>query len=61
MAQNWKLIAAAGRFNIPDEELNRIIPVLDAIESAFRPLIKKIPVETELAFVLPGGSRERQS
>jgi hypothetical protein len=51
--RNWKLIAAANRFDIPEDELNAILPVLDAIEAAFRPLVKKIPVETEPAFVLP--------
>ncbi len=59
--QNWKLIAAASGFDIPEEELNRIVPVLDALEAAFRPLVKKIPVETEPAFVLSSGPGERQS
>jgi hypothetical protein len=59
--QNWKLIAAANRFDIPEEELNRIVPVLDALETAFRPLVKKIPVETEPAFVLPAGPGEQSS
>lgn len=56
---NWKLIAAASHFDIPEEELNRIIPVLDALEAAFRPLVRKIPVETEPAFVL--GHAERRA
>ncbi|HOK46465.1 MAG TPA: hypothetical protein PLA43_00845 [Bryobacteraceae bacterium] len=57
----WKLIAAASRFDIPEEELNRIAPVLEALEAAFRPLAKNIPVETEPAFIFHAGNGERQS
>jgi hypothetical protein len=58
--RNWKQMAVAGRFEIPDEELNQIVPVLEALDASFRPLVKKIPVETEPAFVLAGGFGERQ-
>ncbi|MGE5567873.1 MAG: hypothetical protein ACM3S5_02445 [Rhodospirillales bacterium] len=56
----WKLISAASRFDIPEEELDRIAPVLEALEAAFRPLAKNIPVETEPAFVFHAGDGERQ-
>ena len=58
--RNWKQIAAAGRFGIPEDELDRIVPVLDALEAGFRPLVKRIPVETEPATVLPGGPGEQR-
>lgn len=58
--RNWKLIAGAGRFEIPEHELDRIVPVLEALEADFRPLVKKIPTETEPATVLPGGPGEQQ-
>ncbi|MGC9970357.1 MAG: hypothetical protein ABSE56_07190 [Bryobacteraceae bacterium] len=45
--KNWKLIATASDFDIPEAELERIAPVLDALEAAFRPLVESIPPETE--------------
>jgi hypothetical protein len=45
--KNWELIAAASDFDIPQAELERIAPVLDALEAAFRPLVGNIPPETE--------------
>lgn len=54
--KNWKLIAAASGFGIPEADLERMAPVLDALEAAFRPLVKEIPTETEPAIVfLPEG------
>jgi hypothetical protein len=54
--KNWKLIAAASNFDIPEAEVERIAPVLDALEAAFRPLVEEIPLETEPVTVfLPGG------
>ncbi len=50
--KNWKLIAAALAPDIPEPELARIEPPLDALEAAFRPLAHQPPHQTEPAFVL---------
>jgi hypothetical protein len=49
--KNWKLLAAAQNLEIPDPELDRIVPALDALEAAFRPLVAAIPSGTEPAVV----------
>lgn len=54
--KNWKLIAAANAFDIPEAEIDRIAPVLDGLEAAVRPLLEEIPLETEPVTVfIPGG------
>jgi hypothetical protein len=60
--KQWKQIADAAGLDIPDME--RIIPALDALEAAFRPLAKAIPHDVEPAVTfhaaeeeLPEGSR----
>ena len=47
--RNWKKIAEAEGFEIPDAQLERIGPVLDGLESAFRPLTANIPHQTQPA------------
>ena len=47
--RDWKLVAAGYRLNIPAEDMERIEPVLDALEDAFRPLVQAIPPEIESA------------
>jgi hypothetical protein len=47
--KDWKLIAAASRWNIPEADLERIAPVLDALEASFRPLVRSIPPDIEPA------------
>ena len=37
------------KLGIPEDELARITPSLDALEAAFRPLVQTIPLETEPA------------
>jgi hypothetical protein len=49
--KNWKLLATDLRLSIPDEDLERIIPAMDALEAAFRPLVTDIPHETEPAVI----------
>jgi hypothetical protein len=49
--KDWKLIAAASGFSIPEADLERMAPVLDALEAAFRPLVQDIPPETEPAII----------
>lgn len=48
--KDWKAIAAAMGARITEPE--RVLPVLDALEKNFRPLVAKIPHDTEpcLAF-----------
>lgn len=43
--KDWKALAAALGVTITDPD--RVIPVLDALESGFRPLIKDIPHDVE--------------
>jgi hypothetical protein len=39
---DWKAIADARGLNIPPEDLDKIIPTLDRLEEAFRPLLKQL-------------------
>ena len=45
--KNWKQIADARGLGIPD--VSPLIPALDALEAAFRPLVKTIPHDVEPA------------
>lgn len=45
--KNWKAIAESQDFGIPD--VSRLTPALDALEAAFRPLVKTIPHDVEPA------------
>jgi hypothetical protein len=47
--KNWKQIAESSGLKIPD--VDRIAPALDALEAAFRPLVKAIPHDVEPAVV----------
>jgi hypothetical protein len=47
--RKWKKIAEAYDLRIPELEIERIAPSLDALESAFRPLTKNIPDDVEPA------------
>jgi hypothetical protein len=40
---DWKAISNALNTGIPDDQLDRIAPTLDQLETAFRPLQKTIP------------------
>jgi len=56
--KDWKAIAAASGLNIPAEDLERILPPLDRLETDFRPLVKSIPHEIEAALIFrPEGAR----
>lgn len=50
--KNWKILATANGLGIPEEQLDRITPSLDALEAAFRPLAAGIPFEIEPAIIL---------
>ena len=45
--KHWKQLADSAEMSIPAME--RIIPALDALEAAFRPLVKTIPYDVEPA------------
>ncbi len=47
--KNWKQIAKANELPIPEPDLDRISPALDALETAFRPLAMNIPHDVEPA------------
>ena len=50
--RNWKQIAAALAPDIPEADLARVIPALDALEAVFRPLMHRAPHETEPAYIM---------
>jgi hypothetical protein len=54
--KNWKQMAEAGGLNIPDIE--RITPPLDALEAAFRPLVKVIPHDVEPALIFRAAAED---
>jgi hypothetical protein len=47
--KDWKAIARASGLEVPVEELDRIVGPLDALEEAFRPLVKDLTVDVEPA------------
>ena len=47
--KNWKKIAEASELRIPEPDLDRIAPALDALDAAFRPQTKNIPDDVEPA------------
>ena len=49
---NWKVLVAARGLDISDEELDRIQPTLDRLESVFEPLTARIPFGTEPVIIL---------
>ena len=51
MTKDWRRIAQANRLEIPDADLDRIAPTLEAMEAAFRPLAQALPPDTDPAFI----------
>lgn len=47
--KDWKAIAKAVAPEIPAGDIARIVAPLDALEAAFRPLVKDLPVDWEPA------------
>jgi len=43
---NWKALAAAAEPPVPEDLLPDVIPALEKLEAAFRPLEHAIPLET---------------
>lgn len=52
MTRDWKAAAAAFAPGIPADQIEKISPSLDGLEAAFRPLVSRLPLETEPAYVL---------
>jgi|HubBroStandDraft_4_1064222.scaffolds.fasta_scaffold914010_2 hypothetical protein len=52
---DWKAKAAAANPPVPDEILDQVIPPLEALEAAFRPLERAIPPDA-LAWNGPDGA-----
>jgi hypothetical protein len=46
---DWKTIANASGIRISDEDLERVAPSLDALESAVRPLLAGLTTDVEPA------------
>ncbi len=46
---DWLAVAEARGIRAPREELERMAQVLEALERAFAPLVREIPLETEPA------------
>jgi hypothetical protein len=51
MNKDWKKIARAKGLPIPDQDLEGIAPVLDALEDAFRPLVRALPPDASPAVI----------
>ena len=51
MTKDWKIIARASGLTIPAADVDRIAPALDALETAFRPLVRTLGPEADLAVV----------
>ncbi len=49
---DWRRTAEASGLTLDAAELDRIVPVLQAIESAFHPFAQQIPHDVEPAIVL---------
>ncbi len=40
---NWKALGTAAEPPVPEELLEQVIPTLQALEAAFRPLLRDVP------------------
>jgi hypothetical protein len=52
MKTDWTQVALARNLNIPADELARIVPSLESLEAAFRPLLAGLDHETESVAIL---------
>lgn len=46
--------------DIPAEDLDRAAAALEQMESAFRPLVRRIPLETEPALIVPRSEEDSE-
>ena len=49
---DWRSIAKAQEFPLSPAEMEKLVPILDAVENAFRPLVATIAHSTEPAITL---------
>ena len=49
--KDWKKIASAYGFQIPEPDFERITPALDSLEKSFRPLVQAMPQDLEPALI----------
>jgi len=50
--KNWKAIVEASGLDLPARDVDRIIQPLEALEAAFRPLVRNLSPDVEPAFRL---------
>jgi hypothetical protein len=55
---DWRRIAQARGFNLPEPELARIAAVLDELDTVLAPLMREVPIETEPATVFRAAPEE---
>jgi hypothetical protein len=53
MSRDWKRIAKGIAPEIPETDLEKVITVLQALETQFAPLLQRLPHDTEPALVFP--------
>lgn len=56
--KDWKAIATASNFEIPPADLDRATDPLNALEAAFRPLVKDLRFDLEPAPVFDAEAAE---
>jgi hypothetical protein len=49
--KDWKKIASASGYPIPEANFERITPALDSLEKSFRPLAESVSRELTPAFI----------
>ena len=49
--KDWKKIASAYGFAIPEADFERIGPPLDSLEKSFRPLVDSMPQDLDPSFL----------
>ena len=60
MTRDWNMLAQALSLDIPDPDLDKIKPALDALETSFRPLAANVGhlVEPAVVFFCPAEEAE---
>ena len=61
--KDWKAIAVAMNLNIPEADLDALVPTLAGVEKAFRPLARTIPADIDPAVAfspIPGDTAEEE-
>jgi len=57
--KNWHAIAQGQGLEIPAPDWDRIVPALDALELAFRPLVDRLPPELEPSYRFDAGESDK--